>query len=224
MINKLKVTILSLLTLLCLNAVYQVGSEYIDLGPEVIESEVTASTLSKIKEVNYLVFANNITFMSDNAMFRNMYLMQQINNFINQYGSKTIPLLIESGGGSVVKMNEILVYVDKLKKQGYKFKCYVALAASAAFTFTIDACDKITLLENGKMMQHKAYLAPRDGSFKLLNVETEVLSMQMAKREFEKRIKNITFSEYYALTRDGADAKWFDVDELLEYNIIDEVL
>lgn len=197
-------------------------------GPKVYESTVLPNamiTLSESIPTDSLVIMDARSFMPDirNAfgLFPNDYIKNQLNQM--KSASKKVNILVDSGGGSVDKMYEILTYTKSFQNHGYDIVCYVAKAMSAAFTFVLTGCDKVVLLEGGEMMQHKAYYANRDYSVKVLTADTELTSIAMAKMEF-KRVKGLSFREYYALTRDGSDDTYLSESELLKYGIIDEVM
>lgn len=197
-------------------------------GPKVYESTVLSDamiTLTESVPTDSLVIMDARSFMGNTRTafgdIPNNYIKNQLDQV--KTASKKVNILVDSGGGSVDKMYEILTYTKSFQAHGYDIVCYVAKAMSAAFTFVMSGCDKIVLLEGGQMMQHKAYYSNRDYSVKVLTADTELTSIAMAKLEY-KRVKGLSFREYYALTRDGSGDTYLSESELLNYGIIDEVM
>ena len=129
---------------------------------------------------------------------------------------KEFTLLIDSNGGSVDVMFQILDSMAELQKRGIHFKCYIANAHSAAFTFAVSVCSKAILLRGGQMSQHHAY---RRG-FGITN-DTYLISLNMAKKEAAALL--LDYREWMRITRDGNEDKLFSVEELKKYNIIQKV-
>jgi len=129
---------------------------------------------------------------------------------------KEFTLLIDSNGGSVDVMFQILDSMAELQKRGISFKCYIANAHSAAFTFAVSVCSKAILLRGGQMSQHHAY---RRG-FGITN-DSYLISLNMAKKEAEALLMD--YREWMKITRKGNDDKIFSVEELKKYNIIQKV-
>ena len=228
--ENMKKLINKLLTGLIISGVAILGYKFITSpsGPKVYESTVLSDamiTLSESVPTDSLVIMDARSFMPDirNAfgLFPNDYIKNQLNQV--KSASKKVNILVDSGGGSVDKMYEILTYTKSFQNHGYDIICYVAKAMSAAFTFVLTGCDKVVLLEGGQMMQHKAYYANQDYSVKVLTANTELTSIAMAKLEY-KRVKGLSFREYYALTRDGSGDTYLSESELLKYGIVDEVM
>lgn len=132
--------------------------------------------------------------------------------------SAEVTFLIDSWGGYVDLMHSRNALVNRLKEYNIKIKCYIADARSAAYSFAVSSCDKIVLLKGGVMMMHRVSLGDVDIQCPSCKLE----DFNMAKLEF-KRIKNLSFQEYFDLTRNNKD-KYFTEEELLKYGIVDEVL
>lgn len=129
---------------------------------------------------------------------------------------KEYTLLIDSNGGRVDILFGLLRDMEQLQKRGISFKCYIANAHSAAFTFAVSVCSKAILLRGGQMMQHHAYI-PGYG----IDNNAYLESLKMAKKEATALL--IDPKEWMRITRKGNDDKLFSVEELKKYNIIQKV-
>lgn len=129
---------------------------------------------------------------------------------------KEYTLLIDSKGGRVDILFQLLSEFEEFQKRGISFKCYIANSQSAAFTFMVSVCSKGILLRGGTVMQHFAYT-------RLNGVSNTAYMLSRKMAMIESKALLVPFKEWFDLTRLENDDKIFTVEELKKYGIIQKV-
>lgn len=218
---KSKVTKL-VLAILILFGVGNIVSSYFD-PPEsnIQESLIQKLQIDAVANQTFFIFGNlSENFISgiDNKLFSEGALVPGMFGPMPTGKAVEVTLLIDSWGGYVDLMYSRIAMVNRLKEFNVSFKCYVADARSAAYSFVVSSCDKVILLKGGVMMMHRVSLGGSDMQCPSCMVD----DFSMSKLEF-KNVKGISFKEYFDLTRNNGD-KYFTEEELLKYGIVDEVM
>lgn len=218
---KSKVTKL-VLAILILFGVGNIASSYFD-PPEsnIQESLIQKLQIDAVANQTFFIFGNlSENFISgiDNKLFSEGALVLGMFGPMPTGKAVEVTLLIDSWGGYVDLMYNRIAMVNRLKEFNVSFKCYVADARSAAYSFVVSSCDKVILLKGGVMMMHRVSLGGSDMQCPSCKVD----DFSMSKLEF-KNVKDISFKEYFDLTRNNGD-KYFTEEELLKYGIVDEVM
>lgn len=127
-----------------------------------------------------------------------------------------IPVLIDSYGGYIGLMGRTAQVMAFSKALGAKFRCYVTNAYSAAFFLLVTQCDERIVLKGAKVGQHLVHIGRN-----MTTAEAILLSRRMAKAEAAALKED--FESWYALTRQVGEDKYFNEEEMLDYDIATEI-
>lgn len=106
------------------------------------------------------VFAGNVEKVKYHIVMKGEVDEKFEANFMSQAqklmakGKSKVNVYIDSTGGDVAIMMDIVYVIMSLKDKGYKFECKAKEAMSAAFTI-LQLCDKRILFKNSNLMQHQ---------------------------------------------------------------------
>ena len=126
-----------------------------------------------------------------------------------------LEIIFDSPGGDLEAMNAYIETLSKLRiLYGIRLKCYIYEAMSAAFTIAVTQCNEIYLLKGGKMMTHYAYIKGKG-----VTISTIHDTRDMAR--LESTSLGIPFEKWFKISRIKGKNKYYTVEEMKKYNIID---
>lgn len=139
--------------------------------------------------------------------------------YIKGRKSGEVTFYINSSGGMVDLALDQVELINRMKKQeGFSIKCYIKEASSAAFTFTMGACDKRIAMKDATFMTHRCYVPT--GIFfisKTFSDSTYLSDTEMAEKEVIS--VNKSKEDWLKISRQKED-KFYSKDELKKYNIV----
>ena len=128
-----------------------------------------------------------------------------------------VNILIDSYGGYVSTMYQIESLLNMYRGVGqFNFTCYVANAISAAFYLMVRVCDRTILIRGAEIAQHPVHVGREMSTASTLLITKDMSDAEAASLNQEENF-------WFSLTRKVGKLKYFSVDELFKYNIIDEV-
>jgi hypothetical protein len=193
------------------------------------ERHTSAFTHEEVEKINPVIIVDKYTFldasnygdMMSSALERltdmGVIIATPFGPVVNPtlpYGSYSIPVIIQSGGGLTKLGLDLVKALGSLKKAGIKVTCHVGEAQSMAMSLMVISCDKVIAKKKAILMQHRVSYGSSGTTPSTFQADSDLSRMEAA-------MLDVKYEEWHALAR-GSEDHIFTQEEIKKYNLVDE--
>lgn len=203
---------------LCLLIIVTLGTLLVSLSCDKDYGSISNNSLREINKQEVVIdayfFRDDSTLQTTTTKL--LALIKRNHHIYMSTGIKVPVMVGISSGGGYTSFFDYLMLLEKPLRQAY-IVCTVSKAASMAFTFMINFCDKRIILKDAVIMQHRVYKKTLFG--KMFDDNSNRLSVKYS--DMEAKVLGIPKDKWFKISRGKSD-KYFTRDELVKYGIATE--